>query len=63
MKIDLQHIRTMAALRESLDDMIGEADAEVVEHEQHVADAKARAEHLRNLRAAMDVPPATEPRR
>jgi len=41
----------------------GEAEAEIVEHEQHVADAKERRFNLKNLRAALDKPPATEPRR
>ncbi len=63
MPIDLAEIRSLSALRSALDHMIGEAAAEVVEHEQHVADAKARHQNLTNLRAALDKPPATEPRR
>jgi hypothetical protein len=59
----IEDIRSLDSLRSGLDHMIIEARAEEVEHERHVADARRRRENLQTLRAALDKPPATEPRR
>lgn len=48
------------ALRNAFDDMIAEAEAELVEHEEHVADAKRRLANIQTLRAAMGRPAAAE---
>ena len=61
--MNLAEIRSLSALRAALDHMANEARAEVAEHEQHVAEARRRLENLQTLRAALDKPPATEPRR
>ena len=62
MPIDFAHIRTLDALRTALDDMVRETEAEIVEHEEHVAEARGRLQFQKNLRAALDKPPATESR-
>lgn len=61
--MQIAEIRSLAALREALDHMASEARAEVAEHEEHVAEAKRRLDNLLTLRAALDKPLATEPRR
>lgn len=61
--MNIAEIRSLSALRDGLDHMVREAAAEVAEHEGHVAEARRRLENLQTLRAALDKPPATEPRR
>jgi hypothetical protein len=61
--MNIAEVRSLSALREALDHMVSEARAEDDEHEEHVAEAKRRLQNLQKLRAALDKPPATEPRR
>lgn len=61
--MNIAEIRSLSALREALDHMADKARAEMAEHEARVAEARCRLENLQNLRAALDRPPATEPRR
>lgn len=49
-----------ASLASAFDHMIAEARAELAEHEEHVADAQRRLQHLLTLRGAMDAPSAQE---
>lgn len=59
----IEEIRSLAALREGLDRMIDRVSNEIVDTAGDVAEARERRRHLKNLRAALDRPPATEPRR